>query len=62
VIEGLDIATDFIDLRTQETLLMNAEFKISLNAYLSGLLRSPVRSLADVIAFNNAHPVEVATN
>jgi amidase len=40
-------------------LLMKAEFKLSLNAYLSDLLRSPVRSLADVIAFNNAHPVEV---
>uniref|UniRef100_A0A0E0P5J9 Uncharacterized protein n=1 Tax=Oryza rufipogon TaxID=4529 RepID=A0A0E0P5J9_ORYRU len=37
---------------------MKAEFKLSLNAYLSDLLYSPVRSLADVIAFNNAHPVE----
>ena len=59
VIKGLDIATNFSDLYDQETLLMNAEFKLSLNAYLSDLLRSPVRSLADVIAFNNAHPVEV---
>ncbi len=39
---------------------MKAEFKLSLNAYLSDLLYSPVRSLADVIAFNNAHPVEVS--
>ncbi|KAL5788814.1 hypothetical protein ACOSP7_005763 [Xanthoceras sorbifolium] len=30
-----------------------AEFKLSLNAYLKGLVASPVRSLADVIAFNN---------
>uniref|UniRef100_A0A0E0KMY2 Amidase domain-containing protein n=1 Tax=Oryza punctata TaxID=4537 RepID=A0A0E0KMY2_ORYPU len=37
---------------------MKAEFKLSLNAYLSDLLYSPVRSLADVIAFNNAHPKE----
>jgi len=61
VIKDIDIATNFSDLYDQETLLMNAEFKLSLNAYLSDLLRSPVRSLADVIAFNNAHPVEVTT-
>lgn len=29
-----------------------AEFKISLNDYLKELVSSPVRSLADVIAFN----------
>ncbi|KAF8759206.1 hypothetical protein HU200_010235 [Digitaria exilis] len=58
VIKDLDIATNFTDLYAQETLLMNAEFKLSLNAYLSDLLRSPVRTLKDVIAFNNAHPVE----
>ncbi|CAN6211599.1 unnamed protein product [Urochloa humidicola] len=55
VIADLDIATNFTDL---EFLLMKAEFKLSLNAYLSDLLHSPVRSLSDVIAFNNAHPVE----
>ncbi|KAG9442591.1 hypothetical protein H6P81_018445 [Aristolochia fimbriata] len=32
-----------------------AELKLSLNSYLSELLRSPVRSLADVILFNNRH-------
>uniref|UniRef100_A0A0A9CMU9 Amidase domain-containing protein n=1 Tax=Arundo donax TaxID=35708 RepID=A0A0A9CMU9_ARUDO len=37
---------------------MTAEFKLSINAYLSDLLYSPVRSLAQVIAFNNAHPKE----
>ncbi|MGH2498199.1 MAG: amidase [Ktedonobacteraceae bacterium] len=31
------------------------EFKADLNAYLAGLVESPVRSLADVIAFNDAH-------
>ncbi|XP_024162234.1 probable amidase At4g34880 [Rosa chinensis] len=31
------------------------EFKISLNAYLKELVASPVRSLADAIAFNNKH-------
>ena len=59
MIKDIDIATNFSDLYDQETLLMNAEFKLSLNAYLKDLLYSPVRSLAQVIAFNNAHPVEV---
>ena len=31
------------------------EFKPDLNAYLSGLLRTPVHTLADIIAFNRAH-------
>lgn len=30
-----------------------AEFKIALNSYLKDLVVSPVRSLADIIAFNN---------
>ncbi|CAN6168062.1 unnamed protein product [Urochloa humidicola] len=58
VIADLDIATNFTDLYDKETLLMNAEFKLSINAYLKDLLRSPVRSLSDIIAFNNKHPVE----
>ncbi|CAL5072746.1 unnamed protein product [Urochloa decumbens] len=58
LIPDLDIATNFSELSDQEFLLMKAEFKLSLNAYLSDLLHSPVRSLSDVIAFNNAHPVE----
>ena len=59
MVKDLDIATNFTDLDDQETLLMNSEFKLSINAYLSDLLYSPVRSLAQVIAFNEAHPVEV---
>jgi amidase len=31
------------------------EFKADLNTYLGGLIDSPVRSLADIIAFNDAH-------
>ncbi|KAL6639235.1 hypothetical protein ACP70R_022965 [Stipagrostis hirtigluma subsp. patula] len=58
VIKNLNITTDFTDLYIQETTAVYAEFKLSLNAYLSDLLYSPVRSLAEVIAFNNAHPVE----
>ncbi|CAL5377041.1 unnamed protein product [Camellia sinensis] len=36
-----------------EQIAMTAELKLSLNAYLKGLITSPVRSLADIIAFNN---------
>lgn len=36
-----------------------AEFKVSLNSYLKDLVSSPVRSLADVIAFNQKFPKEV---
>lgn len=42
-----------------ELVALAAEFKLSLNAYLSDLSFSPVRSLAEIIAFNNAHPEEV---
>ncbi|EAZ29901.1 hypothetical protein OsJ_13955 [Oryza sativa Japonica Group] len=37
---------------------MKAEFKLSLNAICQTCCTPQVRSLADVIAFNNAHPVE----
>ncbi|GMP37598.1 hypothetical protein CsSME_00009206 [Camellia sinensis var. sinensis] len=36
-----------------QLIAMTAELKLSLNAYLKGLITSPVRSLADIIAFNN---------
>ncbi|KAL6639236.1 hypothetical protein ACP70R_022966 [Stipagrostis hirtigluma subsp. patula] len=59
VINGLNIATNLRDLSNLErNVVMNAEFKLSLNAYLSDLEYSPVRSLAEVIAFNKAHPVQ----
>jgi amidase len=64
VIENLDVATDLTallaDIGSNEGIAMLAEFKLSLNAYLADLLYSPVRSLADVIAFNIAHPVQVS--
>ncbi|XP_061363765.1 probable amidase At4g34880 isoform X1 [Gastrolobium bilobum] len=41
---------------TSESIALAFEFKLSLNAYLRGLVASPVRSLADVIAFNKNHP------
>lgn len=39
----------------EETALLS-EFKISLDAYLNNLVASPVRTMADVIAFNNKNP------
>ncbi|CAJ1938779.1 unnamed protein product [Sphenostylis stenocarpa] len=39
-----------------EDIALSFEFKYSLNAYLKDLVTSPVRSLADVITFNNKHP------
>ena len=37
---------------------MQAEFKLSINAYLADLVCSPAHSLADIIVFNNQHPVQ----
>ncbi|KAK1220636.1 hypothetical protein PQX77_016587 [Marasmius sp. AFHP31] len=41
-----------------ETIVLDTDFKVQLNAYFESLLENPsgVRSLADLIAFNNAHP------
>jgi amidase len=44
-----------------EELALVAEFKVALNQYLSKLTSSPVRSLADVISFNEEHRKEVVT-
>jgi amidase len=63
VIENLDIANLAVIqdvLNNGEQIVLAAEFKSSLNTYLSDLSYSPVRSLADIIAFNNAHPIEVS--
>ncbi|KAM1453837.1 hypothetical protein FF1_003442 [Malus domestica] len=38
---------------SSETTALSAEFKIYINTYLKELVASPVRSLADLIAFNN---------
>lgn len=38
---------------SSESIALAAEFKIYLNTYLMNLVASPVRSLADVISFNN---------
>eukprot|EP01018_Ginkgo_biloba_P037547 Gb_24948 [translate_table: standard] len=41
-----------------ERLVLLHDFKHDLNIYLSKLLQSPVRTLADIIAFNSQHAVE----
>ncbi|XP_028786056.1 probable amidase At4g34880 [Neltuma alba] len=40
---------------SSEDIAMSIEFKPSLNSYLKNLVASPVRTLADVIAFNEEH-------
>lgn len=42
-----------------EEIALLAEFKISLNAYLKELVKSPVRSIADVIAYNKKFSQQV---
>ncbi|XBI97734.1 hypothetical protein VPH35_018055 [Triticum aestivum] len=62
VIEKLDVAANLSalldEIGSNEAIAMQAEFKLSINAYLADLVHSPVHSLADIIAFNNNHPVE----
>ncbi|KAI3849245.1 hypothetical protein MKX03_001644 [Papaver bracteatum] len=52
-IEHIDIITN--PGHSGELTVMKAEFKQSLNIYLKELITSPVRSLANVIAFNKNH-------
>ncbi|XP_038974567.1 probable amidase At4g34880 [Phoenix dactylifera] len=60
LIDNLEITNSSIilDQQSGEEVALLAEFKLSLNAYLSELSYSPVRSLADVITFNNEHSAE----
>jgi amidase len=56
IIENADIPTaKQMASSESEMKVLLYEFKADLNAYLAGLIDSPVRSLADIIAFNNAH-------
>ena len=55
LIDHLEIANINVILNVTlsgEVIVLLAEFKLSLNAYLKDLVVSPVQSLADVIAFN----------
>ena len=59
MIDNLQIANVDVILNftiSGEAVATLAEFKLSLNAYLKELVASPVRSLADVIAFNLKFP------
>ncbi|KAL5561146.1 hypothetical protein UlMin_030893 [Ulmus minor] len=57
LIDNLEISNiNEISSGLSEHIASTAEFKIALNKYLSELVTSPVRSLADVIDFNNKHP------
>ncbi|XP_061336978.1 probable amidase At4g34880 [Gastrolobium bilobum] len=56
LIDNLEIDNiDEILSGTSESIALEFEVKLSLNAYLKDLVASPVRSLADVIDFNKNH-------
>ena len=59
IVDNLEIENVNIVLnpgKSGELTSMLAEFKLSINDYLKELVASPVRSLADIIAFNEKHP------
>lgn len=59
LVENLEIDNlQLIYGQSGEQSAMSSEFKQSLNIYLKDLMSSPVRSLADVIAFNTNNPSE----
>ncbi|KAJ3688830.1 hypothetical protein LUZ61_017994 [Rhynchospora tenuis] len=61
LIDNLQIANVSVILdynQSGEEIALLAEFKMELNKYLSQLSSSPVRSLADVISFNEKHKKE----
>ena len=59
IIDPADIPTakQFSSSDSELTVLL-FEFKTDLNSYLAGLVNTPVRTLVDIIAFNNAHAEE----
>jgi amidase len=59
IIDPADIPTaKQISLSDSELTVFLFEFKADLNSYLAGLVNTPVRTLADIIACNNAHAGE----
>lgn len=59
IIDPADIPTaQQMSTSEAEFTVMLYEFKADLNVYLAELTGTPVRTLADVIAFNNAHATE----
>ena len=56
IVDPADIPTaQQMSTSTSETTVLLFEFKADLNKYLSELASTPVHTLADIIAFNNAH-------
>ncbi|KAJ1694893.1 hypothetical protein LUZ63_011591 [Rhynchospora breviuscula] len=61
LIDNLQIANISVILdynQSGEELALTTEFKMAINEYLSQLTSSPVRSLADIISFNENHDKE----
>ncbi|KAF9474840.1 amidase signature enzyme [Pholiota conissans] len=59
IVDPADLpSADEIANSNNETFVLDVDFKIQLNAYYEALLKNPsgVRSLAELIAFNNANP------
>lgn len=62
LVDNLEIANISVILDSMQSgalVALLAEFKLSLNQYLSELVHSPVRSLMDIINFNSQHMDEV---
>ncbi|XP_043708096.1 probable amidase At4g34880 [Telopea speciosissima] len=58
LVDNLQIANISVILNSSESgesIALSTEFKIALNSYLSELVSSPIRTLADAIAFNLNH-------
>lgn len=53
-IPNMDVISN--PLLSGESLALLAEFKLNLNDYLNNLIVSPVRSLSDIITFNQNNP------
>jgi len=58
VVDDLTLVT-MADIRPHEGIVMSTEFKAGLDKYLSGTAQETVRSLADVIAFNEQNSDQV---
>jgi len=59
VVDPADLpSADEIAVSNNETIVLDVDFKVQLNQYYEALLANPsgVRSLADLIAFDNANP------
>ncbi|XP_021773126.1 putative amidase C869.01 isoform X2 [Chenopodium quinoa] len=59
LVDNLEIPNiDAIMSSNNERMVMEFEFKLALNSYLEQLVKTPVRSLAEVIEFNNKNAQE----